>query len=130
VRAEALAAAGSGGAWYAACVVKQREEMTMQTEQQNGRLAFTVTWEVREGEADAAVDIIARFAPEARKEAGLELLMVHRNVADPSKFLFYEVFKDAAAFEAHQRTPHFKSMIMEQALPLLSHRERVQYSVL
>ena len=95
--------------------------------QSEGRLAFTVTWEVRDGEEKAAADIIARFAPEARKEAGLELLMVNQCATDPTRFLFYEVFKDAAAFEAHQETPHFKAMILEDALPRLSKRERVQY---
>ena len=94
------------------------------------KLAFTVTWEVSDGKADEAADIVARFAPEARKEPGLELLMVNRCTTDPSKFLFYEVFRDAAAFEAHQETPHFKTMILRDALPLLSKRERVGYTPL
>jgi quinol monooxygenase YgiN len=47
-----------------------------------------------------------------------------------SEFLFYEVFKDAAAFEAHQQTPHFKTLIVEQALPRLKKRERVQWAPL
>lgn len=98
--------------------------------QHDSRLAFTVAWEAREGEADAAAAIVARFLPEARKEPGLELLMVNRSTSNPSHFLFYEVFRDAAAFEAHQQTPHFKTMIVEQALPLLRARERVQYAVL
>ena len=100
----------------------------MQTNQHQGKLAFTVTWEARDGEAQAAADIIAHFAPEARKEPGLELLMVNQCAANPSEFLFYEVFKDAAAFEAHQQTPHFKQLIVEQALPRLSKRERVQWA--
>jgi quinol monooxygenase YgiN len=100
----------------------------MQTNQ--GKLAFTVAWEVREGQADAAADIIARFAPEARKEPGVELLIVSQSVATPTRFLFYEVFKDAAAFEAHQQTPHFRSLILEQGLPLLNKRERVEYRLL
>lgn len=91
------------------------------------KLAFTVTWDVRDGEADAAAAIIARFLPEARKEPGVELLMVNQCATNPAQFLFYEVFTDAAAFEAHQQTPHFRSMILEQALPRLSRRERVQY---
>ncbi|MGA3397944.1 MAG: antibiotic biosynthesis monooxygenase family protein [Acetobacteraceae bacterium] len=99
----------------------------MQTNQHSGRLAFTVMWQVRDGEAATAADIIARFAPEARKEPGLELLMVNQCATNPSEFLFYEVFKDAAAFEAHQQTPHFKTLIVEQALPRLSKRERVEY---
>ena len=98
----------------------------MQT-QHDSRLAFTVAWEVREDQADAAADIIARFLPEARKEPGLELLMINRSTTNPSQFLFYEVFRDAAAFEAHQNTPHFRTMILEEALPLLCKRERMQY---
>jgi len=94
------------------------------------RVAFTVLWEVSDGNAEAAADIIRRFAPEARKEPGLELLMVNRNASDPSRFMFYEVFEDAAAFEAHQETPHFRSLILKDALPLLSKRERVSYTPL
>lgn len=102
----------------------------MPTTQPDSRLAFTVAWEAREGQADAAADIVARFLPEARQEPGVELVMVNRSTANPSHFLFYEVFRDASAFEAHQQTPHFKTLIVEQALPLLSKRERMQYSVL
>lgn len=98
----------------------------MPTENES-RMAFTVEWEVRDGNADAAADIIARFLPEARKEPGVELLMINRGTANPSHFLFYEVFRDAAAFEAHQQTPHFRQMILQEALPLLSRRERMQY---
>jgi quinol monooxygenase YgiN len=102
----------------------------MQTAQHDGKIAFTVTWEAREGEAEAAAAIIARFAPEARKEPGLELLMVNQNVTNPSQFLFYEVFSSPEAFEAHQQTPHFKALIITDALPRLSKRERVQYAPL
>jgi quinol monooxygenase YgiN len=92
-----------------------------------GKLVFTVTWEVREGAEAKAADIITRFTPEARKEPGVELLMVARNAGNPRQFLFYEVFADEQAFAAHQETPHFRQMIVEEALPLLSHRERVRY---
>jgi quinol monooxygenase YgiN len=108
-------------------VFNREQEDDMAMTQSQGRLAFTVTWEVRDGEADTAADIIARFAPEARKEAGLELLMVNRCTTNPAQFLFYEVFKDAAAFALHQETPHFRALILEQALPLLSKRERLEY---
>jgi quinol monooxygenase YgiN len=111
-------------------VYPTQQEDDMQTNQHQGKLAFTVTWEVREGEAAAAADIVARFAPEARKEPGLELLMVNQCATKPSEFLFYEVFRDAAAFEAHQQTPHFRQLILEEALPRLARRERVQWTPL
>jgi quinol monooxygenase YgiN len=103
------------------------QEVNMSAAQQDARLAFTVTWQVRAGETETAARIIARFVPEARKEPGLELLMVNQSTTDQAQFLFYEVFKDAASFEAHQQTPHFRTLILEQALPILSKRERVQY---
>jgi quinol monooxygenase YgiN len=95
-----------------------------------GRLASTVTWEVREGQVDTAMTIIARFLPLAREEPGMELLTVQQDNADPGKFLFYEIYANAAVFEAHQQTPHFRTMILEQAIPLLKHRERRMFTTL
>jgi quinol monooxygenase YgiN len=99
----------------------------MQTTQLTGRLAVTALWEARDGEADAVADILARFAPEARQEPGTQFFQVHRSVENPSHFLFYEVFDDVAAYEAHQQTPHFKALIVGEGVPRLVRRERTQY---
>ena len=91
------------------------------------KCAFTVHWIVKDGQVEAALDIIARFAPEARKEPGLELLTIQQSADNPQSFMFYEIFSDEAAFAVHQETAHFKQIILEEALPRLSHRERVAY---
>jgi len=102
----------------------------MQTQQITGGLAVTAMWEARDGEADAVADILARFAPAAQQEPGVQLFLVHRAVENPAQFLFYELFEDEAAFAAHQQTAHFKSLILGEGVPRLSRRERVQYRVL
>jgi quinol monooxygenase YgiN len=102
----------------------------MQTQQITGGLAVTAMWLARDGEADAVADILARFAPQAQQERGVKLFLVHRAVENPSQFLFYELFDDAAAFEAHQQTPHFKALILGEGVPRLTKRERTQYAVL
>jgi quinol monooxygenase YgiN len=102
----------------------------MQTQQITGGLAVTATWEAREGEADTVADILARFAPKARQEAGVKLFLVHRNMANPAQFLFYELFEDEAAFTAHQQTEHFRSLILGDGVPRLTKRERMQYAML
>ena len=102
----------------------------MQTQRITGGLAVTAIWEAREGEADAVADILARFAPKAREEAGVKLFLVHRGVTNPSQFLFYELFDDAAAFAAHQQTEHFRALIVGEGVPRLTSRERVQYTML
>lgn len=102
----------------------------MQTQQITGGLAVTAIWEARDGEADTVADILARFAPQARQEPGVKLFLVHRALENPAQFLFYELFEDAAAFEAHQQTAHFKALIVGEGVPRLSRRERVQYAML
>jgi quinol monooxygenase YgiN len=102
----------------------------MQTEAIDGGLAVTARWEARDGEADAVADVLARFAPQARQEPGVKLFLVHRAVENPAQFLFYELFEDAAAFDAHQKTAHFKALILGEGVPRLKRRERVQYRVL
>src|ERR1700751_3137090 len=99
----------------------------MQTQQITGGLAVTAMWEARESEADAVADILARFAPYARQEPGVKLFLVHCAGENPWKCLFYELFEDVDAFDAHQQTAHFKALILGEGVPRLAKRERVQY---
>jgi quinol monooxygenase YgiN len=93
-------------------------------------LVVTAFWQASPGEEDAVAILLSRFAPQAREEPGVETFVIHRSRTDPSKFFFYEVFRDEAAFAAHQETPHFKELIAGEALAKLAKRERAQYSIL
>lgn len=94
------------------------------------RLIVTAFWESIPGEEEAVAAILTRFVPHAQEEPGVESFVVHRSRSEPAKFFFYEVFKDEAAFAAHQQTAHFKQLIAGEALPKLAKRERAQYSIL
>jgi quinol monooxygenase YgiN len=102
----------------------------MQTQQYTSGVAVSAIWEAKPGEEEAVAGILARLGEAARTEPGVKLFLVHRAVETPGQFLFYELFEDAAAFAAHQQAPHFKSLVIEQGLPKLTKRERVQYTVL
>lgn len=95
-----------------------------------GGLLVVAQWKAREGQADAVADILRRFLPQAQSEPGVRMFLISRGKDDPGQFLFYELFADEAAFAAHQASAHFKTLIAEQALPLLSARERTQYALL
>jgi quinol monooxygenase YgiN len=107
---------------------RNRRRKNMQSQTITGGLAVTAMWEARDGEADTVADILARFAPQARREPGVQVFMVQRALDNPAHFLFFEVFDDAAAYEAHQQTPHFKALILGEGLPRLNRRERRQYA--
>jgi len=95
-----------------------------------GGLLVVAQWEAKHGEADNVADILSRFLPDAQREEGAKLFLISRATDNPAQFLFYELFRDEAAFKAHQESAHFKSYIAGQALPLLAKRERTQYALL
>jgi quinol monooxygenase YgiN len=98
------------------------DDRTVSESVSGGGLLVVAQWEAKEGQADRVADILARFLPEAQREEGAKLF--------PAQFLFYELFRDEAAFKAHQESAHFKSCIAGEALPLLAKRERMQYALL
>ena len=96
----------------------------------DGGLLVVARWEAKEGQADRVADILSRFLPEAQSEPGAKLFLISRARENPAQFMFYELFRDEAAFKAHQDSAHFRTYIAEQALPLLARRERTQYALL
>ena len=78
----------------------------------------------------AELSLFLRFLPEAQREPGAALFLISRARDNPAQFLFYELFRDEAAFKAHQDSAHFATYIAGQALPLLAKRERMQYALL
>lgn len=95
-----------------------------------GGLLVVAQWEAKEGEAERVAELLCGFLPEAQSEPGVKLFLISRARENPAQFLFYELFRDEAAFKAHQDSAHFKTYIMGQALPLLAKRERAQYGLL
>lgn len=90
-------------------------------------LIVTAFWEARPEEVDTLKGIIRKFLPQAQAEPGVLAFQIHQSLTEPTKFFFYEVFKDEAAFAEHSNAPHFKTLIVEQAVPRLAKRERTQH---
>jgi quinol monooxygenase YgiN len=95
-----------------------------------GGLLVVAQWEAKADEADRVAEILRGFLPQAQSEPGVKLFLISRAKDNPAQFLFYELFRDEAAFRAHQDSAHFKSYIAGQALPLLARRERAQYTLM
>ncbi len=93
-----------------------------------GRFALSVTWEAKPGEADTIAALLTKMADAVRSEPGTLMFWPHRAKDNDHVFLLYELYVDEAAFAAHQQTPHFKSLVVEQAVPRLARRERVPFA--
>lgn len=93
----------------------------------NQHLIVTAFWEVNFGEEGAVAALLKDFLPQAQGEPGVKDFQIHQNVEKPREFFFYEVFAGEAAFAEHQKTDHFKNIIIGQAVPKLTKRERQQF---
>lgn len=51
-----------------------------------------------------------------RAEKGCVVYDLHEVVGDPQQFVFFEIWEDAAALDAHLRTAHFKNLERAQSL--------------
>ena len=61
----------------------------------------------KEGEMETALrDMI----PKVEQEEGTIAYSLHRAQNDPTLFLFYEKYRDKAAFEYHSATPYLKEL--------------------
>jgi quinol monooxygenase YgiN len=86
-------------------------------------------WRPRKGEIDKIEEILRELAREIRQEPGNLLFTVNRSHDDPNEFLLYEQYESEQAFLEHRQTPHFKTFVLERAVPLLERREIQAFSL-
>ena len=72
---------------------------------------------------DAFMRKLDENAKAARSEAGCKQFDVLVDPKDKTRLMLYEVYKDEAAFEEHQKGAAFKKYVAE-AVPLLADRQR------
>jgi quinol monooxygenase YgiN len=71
--------------------------------------ALTVVAKVRaaRGKGDALAELLVeQCAAVLAAEPGCLVYRLHRSAKDPELFLFYEVYRDEAAFDVHRKAPH------------------------
>jgi autoinducer 2-degrading protein len=74
-----------------------------------GAFVISVEFTVDHDRVDQFLVLIAENARHSLEEPGCRQFDVTRSLAEPDRILLYEVYDDVAAFEAHQKTPHFAS---------------------
>ena len=87
-------------------------------------VAITIT--AKAGEEEKVAAILADLVAPTMAEPGVKLFLPYRSPADPSQFFIFELYREEAAWGAHQETDHFKAALAE-LLPRVSRRERVPF---
>ena len=73
-------------------------------------LTVVATLRAAKGKGDALAALLREQAEVVLEaEPGCLVYRPHRSTNDPELFLFYEMYADDAAFEAHRTAPHLKA---------------------
>ena len=85
---------------------------------------LVVRMTVAEGNEERVAEIIPELARASRTEPGCEQYVPCRDPEDPRAYLFYEHYRDQAAFEEHAASEHFQRLAAGELFGLMESRER------
>jgi quinol monooxygenase YgiN len=88
---------------------------------------LVVRMKVAEGNEERAAELVPELAKASREEPGCELYVPCRDPEDPHSYLFYEQYRDKAAFEEHGASEHFQRLAAGELFGLMESRERAVY---
>lgn len=93
-----------------------------------GPFVLIVHIEIKRDAVDRFMPLALENARSSREsEPGCRQFDVLVDPQDSTKVVFYEVYDDEAAFESHQKTPHFRKYL-DTALEHVASRRRASYA--
>jgi quinol monooxygenase YgiN len=90
-------------------------------------IVLKVDMQVKPGMEEKCKEIIRHLHEHSRKEPGCVQYVGHQSTEDPRKFMFYEVYKDEAALQAHRDSAHFKQYVIGGLDGIMEDRSRMLY---
>ncbi len=85
-------------------------------------LALVVNFTVKPGNEEKTKELMRTMEEHTRREPGCRQYIGHQAQDDPQRFLFYELYDDQAALDAHRASPHYAQYVTNGLLPLMETR--------
>jgi quinol monooxygenase YgiN len=82
---------------------------------------------VAEGNDERVAEVIPELAKATGEEPGCELYIPCCDSKDARSYLFYEQYRDKAAFEEHGASEHFQRLGAGELFGLMESRERLSF---
>jgi quinol monooxygenase YgiN len=82
----------------------------MPTSEMQAEMRIVAEVTAKPGRAEALRAVLVAMIPPSVAEAGCRQYELHEDRDEPGRFVFVERWADAAAFEFHCRTPHFRQL--------------------
>jgi quinol monooxygenase YgiN len=88
---------------------------------------LVVRMRAKAGAENRVAEIARELGEASRAEPGCEQYVACRDPEDPGAFLFFEQYRDRAAFEEHGASEHFTRLAAGELWDLLESRDRTFY---
>ena len=69
------------------------------------RIVVTARLKAKPGQGDQLAEALGKLVDAVADEEGTELFVMHRVSDDPDAVVFYEVYRDQDALDAHRKNP-------------------------
>jgi quinol monooxygenase YgiN len=79
-------------------------------------------WKAHAGEEAEVERVLRDLTAASRAEPGCLEYRVSRSLEDARTFVLYEEYEDAAAFQAHRDSEHFRRLALDDGIPRLEGR--------
>jgi quinol monooxygenase YgiN len=73
-------------------------------------IAIVAKLKAKPGSEKQMEEALTSMVGKTREEQGCLQYILHKSNQDPTAFVFYEVYQDQAALDAHGKTPHMAEM--------------------
>jgi quinol monooxygenase YgiN len=81
-------------------------------------IVFTASLKAREGKEKELEEALINMVSHVQNEEGALIYILHRVKDEPGRFIFYEKYKDQAALDHHDSTPHMRELLAKLELLL------------
>ncbi len=87
-------------------------------------------WRAAAGQEEPVRAILRDLAAATQREPGCLGFEVLESATQPGSFVLIERYAGQRAHSGHLATAHFRTLVLQQAVPILAHREVQAYQVL
>ncbi|HEY9046087.1 MAG TPA: putative quinol monooxygenase [Ohtaekwangia sp.] len=87
-------------------------------------------WQVKEGQLDTVLTLLAEVAEKSKKEKGNIFYKVHQSNSNANTLILFEGYSDATAVEEHRNSEYFQNLVLGKIIPNLESREVILASEL
>lgn len=89
----------------------------------SGEIVVVARWQVAEGRVADVMGLVRVLREKSLAEPGCLGYDVFRSADDPDVLLQLERYRDSTAIDAHRNSTHYRQLVVERIIPLLSARQ-------